>query len=129
MKQFLLPLCIFSAIVISWDNFNPSESKHDCLVNGIYGGTSTAFNGHTYPLTYDFKANNFAVGCTPSGKTAIFGSYKNDCDSITISVCNNESKSYYLLKGVVSTDHKTIRGVYQNEAINTDKGTFLLEKL
>lgn len=128
MKQFLLPLCIFSAIVISWDNFNPKESTHDCLVNGMYSGSTTTFNGRTFPLSYDFKDNNFAVGCMQNGKPAIFGSYTNDCDSITISVCNNENKSYYLLKGTVSTDHTTIKGTYQNETSNTDKGTFTLRK-
>lgn len=129
MKKFLLPLCILSAIIISWDNFHPGENTHNCLVNGMYNGAATSSNGRSSSMTYDFKENNFAVGCSQSGATVIFGSYKNNCDSITISVCNNENKNYYLLKGTVSTDHKTIKGIYQNEVIVGDKGTFILEKL
>jgi hypothetical protein len=129
MKQFLLPLCIFSAIVISWDNFHPGDATHDCLVTGMYSGATTSANGLSSSMTYDFKENNFAVGCSQTGAAVIFGSYKNNCDSITISVCNNENKNYYVLRGTVSTDHKTIKGSYQNELITGDKGTFILEKL
>jgi hypothetical protein len=129
MKQFLLPLCIFSAIVISWDNFHPGETSHNCLVTGMYSGATTSSNGLSSSMTYDFKENNFATGCSQSGATVIFGSYKNDCDSITISVRNNENKNFYVLRGTVSVDHKTIKGIYQNAAMNDDKGTFILEKL
>src|SRR6476661_6732435 len=100
-----------------------------CNLIGTYVGTSVESTGQTHLMTYDLRENNFAVGRTAAiSENITFGGYRNTCDSIFLSVYHASNKSYYLLKGKLSSNGTVISGTYSNLTTTTDVGTFAITK-
>ena len=100
-----------------------------CPLRGSYSGTNTSSTGVSAPAYYTFQDNNLAVGkITVGGADVTFGSYKNTCDSVIISVYYTAYSSYYILKGKFSNNRNTISGSYNNLTTPSDYGTFVLAK-
>lgn len=100
-----------------------------CPLRGNYSGLSTPSVGSPSPSFYMFQDNNFIVGkATASGAAVTFGSYKNTCDSVIMSVYYTVNSSYYLLKGKFSNNRNTISGTFNNLTTVSDFGTFTMSK-
>lgn len=84
-----------------------------CPLRGLYVGTNTQSNGAQSNSIYTFYDNHFAIGQeTLNGPATSWSGFRNTCDSVIMSVYYVSNNSYYLLKGKISTDRKTIAGTY-----------------
>ena len=104
------------------------DFDNKCPLRGLYVGTNTQSNGATSNSIYTFYENHFAVGQeTLNGPATSWSGYRNTCDSVIMSIYYISNSSYYLIKGKISTDRKTISGTY----ITTDgqyHGVFTMSK-
>ena len=132
MKHWLLlvALLAFSIAGCKKDNDDPDPSPDGgCPLRGTFVGSSTRSVGGTSPIIYTFLENNFATGKeTTTGPDKTFGGYKNNCDSVYISVYYQTLNSYYLLKGKFENNMTRISGSYNNLTTPTDLGTFVMDK-
>lgn len=84
-----------------------------CPLRGLYVGTNTQSNGAHSNSIYTFYDNHFAIGQeTLNGPATSWSGFRNTCDSVIMSVYYVSNNSYYLLKGKISSDRKTISGTY-----------------
>lgn len=99
-----------------------------CPLRGLYVGTNTQSNGAQSNSIYTFYENHFAIGQeTLNGPATSWSGYRNTCDSVIMSIYYVVNNSYYLIKGKISADRKTISGTY----ITTDgkyNGVFTMSK-
>jgi len=99
-----------------------------CPLRGLYVGTNTQSNGAQSNSIYTFYDNHFAIGQeTLNGPATSWSGFRNTCDSVIMSVYYVTNNSYYLLKGKISSDRKTISGTY----MTTDgmfNGVFTMSK-
>jgi hypothetical protein len=100
-----------------------------CPVRGSYSGTNTSHTGVNSTCFYTFRDNNMVVGQDATGKTdVIFGSYKNTCDSVILSVYYVANSNYYILQAKFSNNMNTISGTFTNVTTPSDYGTFTMSK-
>lgn len=84
-----------------------------CPLRGLYVGTNTQSNGNQSNSIYTFYENHFAIGQEfLDGPATSWSGFRNTCDSVIMSVYYVTNNSYYLLKGKISSDRKTISGTY-----------------
>jgi len=99
-----------------------------CPLRGLYVGLNTQSNGVQSNSIYTFYDNHFAIGQeTLNGPPTSWSGFRNTCDSVIMSVYYGSNNGYYLLKGKISADRKTISGTY----ITTDgkfNGVFTMSK-
>jgi hypothetical protein len=104
------------------------DYDNKCPLRGLYVGTNTQSNGAHSNSIYTFYDNHFAIGQeTLNGPATSWSGFRNTCDSVIMSVYYISNNSYYLLKGKISNDRKTISGTY----MTTDglfNGVFTMSK-
>jgi hypothetical protein len=131
MKYFIL-IASFLLLITACKKDKPvtSTTQQQCDVKGTYQGTATASGSSTAsPMVYELRDNNFAVGSiTVGGVATTFGGYHNTCDSVIISSWYNGNSSYYLLKGMLTSNRTVISGTFNNLTNTNDFGTFTLTK-
>ena len=89
------------------------DYDNKCPLRGLYVGTNTQSNGAQSNSIYTFYDNHFAIGQeTLTGPATSWSGFRNTCDSVIMSVYYVSNNSYYLLKGKISGDRKTISGTY-----------------
>ena len=89
------------------------DYDNKCPLRGLYVGTNTQSNGAQSNSIYTFYDNHFAIGQeTLNGPATSWSGFRNTCDSVIMSVYYVSNNSYYLLKGKISNDRKTISGTY-----------------
>lgn len=90
------------------------DFDNTCPLRGLYVGTNTQSTGEQSNSIYTFKENHFAIGQeTLNGPATSWAGFRNTCDSVIMSVYYAGNKSYYVLKGKISTDKNTISGTYE----------------
>ena len=89
------------------------DFDNKCPLRGLYVGTNTQSNGAQSNAIYTFYENHFAVGQeTLNGPATSWSGFRNTCDSVIMSIYYISNNSYYLVKGKISGDRKTISGTY-----------------
>jgi hypothetical protein len=100
-----------------------------CSIIGNYSGTFTNQNNLTDPFGYILKENNFATSAATLGVSpTAFGGYSNSCDSVILNSWNSINSNYYYFAGKLSSDKRTITGIYKNLTTTSEIGTFILQK-
>ena len=89
------------------------DYDNKCPLRGLYVGTNTQSNGAHSNSIYTFYDNHFAIGQeTLNGPATSWSGFRNTCDSVIMSVYYVTNNGYFLLKGKISNDRKTISGTY-----------------
>ena len=89
------------------------DYDNKCPLRGLFVGTNTQSNGAQSNSIYTFYDNHFAIGQeTLNGPATSWSGFRNTCDSVIMSVYYVTNNGYYVLKGKISNDRKTISGSY-----------------
>ncbi|MFP5041476.1 hypothetical protein [Parasediminibacterium sp. JCM 36343] len=102
-----------------------------CDIRGTYYATGTSVTGASSSSNYILKDNNFVVSSATSSATSptvTFGGYRNTCDSVFLSLYSTSNSCYYLLKGKLINNGKTVSGTFQNLTTTSDYGTFIMSR-
>ena len=115
-KIFILFLCTLFFLSIACKK---SDTIVDppvvCDVRGTYTFKATTSTGDTSTTTYKLQDNNFVVGSlTPTSAAITFGGYKNNCDSVFMSVYISVNASYYSIEGKLLNNATSVEGTFKN---------------
>ena len=104
------------------------DYDNKCPLRGLYVGINTQSNGAQSNSIYTFYDNHFAIGQEYlNGPATSWSGFRNTCDSVIMSVYYVSNNGYYLLKGKISGDRKTISGSYMT-ADGKFTGVFTMSK-